>query len=143
MKAVNIYCKNTIVRDFLTILFETKRIAYHVVEEGTIDLPLAYNGPAIVDDNITIYSFQIIMDYIEQRMIDPPLFPLDIKEAALCKMIVQEILNNPEAKDSQEAVKQALKHRKPFVMDKLSAIDIAVAAISNDSEYKKDLRERV
>jgi hypothetical protein len=142
LKPINIYCKNALVLEFLVTLFETKQLSYNIVEDGTIDLPIAYNGPAIVDDDITIYSFQIIMDYIEKRMVEPPLWPTDIKEAALCKMIVQEILNNPNTVDSRKTIAEAMEYRRPFVMDQVSAIDVAVAAITKDKAYKKDLVER-
>lgn len=141
MKPIHIHCKNDLVLKFLTTLLETKQLSYKIVEDGTIDLPIAYNGPAIVDDDITIYSFQIIIDYIERRMVEPPLWPTDIKEAALCKMIVQEILNNPHTADSRNTIAEAMECRKPFVMTHASAIDVAVAAITQDKSYKQDLLE--
>jgi hypothetical protein len=56
-------------------------------------------------------------------------------------MIVQEILNNPETADSRNTIAVAMECRKPFIMGHASAIDVAIAAITKDEKYKKDLVE--
>jgi len=41
--------------------------------------------PVLLDDDLAIYDSTIILEYLEERCPEPPLYPADVKERALCR----------------------------------------------------------
>jgi len=133
LKPIIIHSRNPLVREFLELLCKYKRMKYRVENQTEIRLPKSYNGPAIVDDDVTVYYFSQIVQYLEQRMLAPSAIPMEPKKHAQSMILTMELLSNPQ--NHEDTISAALESRKPFVMTHPTIIDLALAAISSDTSY--------
>ncbi len=46
--------------------------------------------PVLVDDGLTLYESAIILEYLEDRYPEPPLYPRDAGQRALCRQAERE-----------------------------------------------------
>lgn len=139
MRPIIIYSNNKLITQFLELLCQFKRIEYALAHDTVIELPLSYNGPAIVDDDVTIYYFSQIIQYLDRRIPVPIAIPLEPKGAAQSVILTMELLSNPQ--NHKETITASNEFRDPFVMQYPSIIDIALATLTKDSLYESKILE--
>ena len=137
LKPIIIYSKNPLVKNVLVTLCKLKKLKYSIDLNNTIKLAKSYNGPAIVDGDITIYYFSQIIQYLEQRRKIPAALPHDPKTYALTMIITMELLSNPH--NHQKTIDEAIKTKNPFITDEPTILDIAIATITSDSTYTQQI----
>jgi glutathione S-transferase len=86
--------------------------------------------PALIDGSVRIYDSTVIVEYLEDRYPEPPLYPLDAAERALCRQLedagdealtlgltpfFQEVWRKPDPADrDQAAIDEGVTHVRSF-----------------------------
>jgi glutathione S-transferase len=97
--------------------------------------------PVLVDDGVALYDSTIILEYLEDRYPDPPLFPRDVRERARCRQLeaaADEIFFPPVL----ELIREVFYKPEPATRDaaKVAAATAELARIYDRLEA--DLRGR-
>jgi RNA polymerase-associated protein len=128
------------------INFDIQKVSENEVPEDLHDLNPYGEVPTLVDRDLVLYNYQVIMEYLDERFPHPPLMPVDPVSRGRVRLMLHRIerdwyrladkvmLSNDDnaRKELRDGLLSSVPifDSKPFFMsDELSLIDCAIAPL--------------
>lgn len=138
MKPIQFYSNNPILQRLLQLTLDLKEADSIQLAEPPAKLPYYYQGPVLIDDDVTILYLLPILDYIEARLPGTPIFSTDPKIKAQTMMFVHGLL--VDKANQNEVIKYLQSGKGPFAFsDDPNIVDITIAAITQDIHLQREI----
>lgn len=136
MRPIQYYAHNAQIGRLIKLVLDAKRLKSFQVADQPRDIPFYYQGPVIVDGDITVMHLATILCYLDERFPEYPLIPNDPKLRAWTLMTTMAL--NLDTANQTEAIKELKRHTSKFIFGKeLSLLDLVLGSIDQDQQQLK------